>query len=157
MQDNVRAERNEAKLKCALGHRDRLARDIGDLPPSDGNDFGAARVVAEAAVQAWPGGRRRSRIPTSVMPISSSWHLLVVKAILHSNCRGTGGPKPMTQQSSATNDLLYDVRDGIGWSSSIVRRRAMPSPSRCTNDSRKSATTRTMTARSRCSFSRAPA
>src|SRR5262249_36032124 len=47
-------------------------------------------------------------------PISSSWHLLVVKAILHSNCPGTGGPKPMTQQASATNDLLYDVRDGIG-------------------------------------------
>ena len=64
MQDDVGALRNETKLKRALGQIDRMARDLGDLPPGDGNGFDmrridwldlrnmllVARVVAEAAI-----------------------------------------------------------------------------------------------------------
>jgi succinate dehydrogenase / fumarate reductase flavoprotein subunit len=64
MQDDVGALRNEAKLKCALDRIDRMAADLGDLPPGDGNGFDmrridwldlrnmllVARVVAEAAI-----------------------------------------------------------------------------------------------------------
>jgi succinate dehydrogenase/fumarate reductase flavoprotein subunit len=64
MQDNVGALRSEAKLKRALSQIDRLFRDLGDLPPGDGEGFDmrridwldlrnmllVARVVAEAAI-----------------------------------------------------------------------------------------------------------
>ncbi len=64
MQDDVGALRNEAKLKRALGQIDRMAADLGDVPPGDGNRFDmrridwfdlrnmllVARVVAEAAL-----------------------------------------------------------------------------------------------------------
>jgi succinate dehydrogenase/fumarate reductase flavoprotein subunit len=64
MQDDVGALRSEARLKRALGQIDRLARDLGDVPPSGGNGFDmqrtdwfdlrnmllVARVVAEAAI-----------------------------------------------------------------------------------------------------------
>ena len=64
MQDDVGALRNETKLKRALGHIDRMTRNLGDLPPGDGNGFDmrridwldlrnmllVARVVAEAAI-----------------------------------------------------------------------------------------------------------
>ncbi len=64
MQDNVGALRSEAKLKHALSQIDRLFRDLGDLPPGDGEGFDmrridwldlrnmllVARVVAEAAI-----------------------------------------------------------------------------------------------------------
>ena len=64
MQDDVGALRNETKLKRALGQIDHMARNLGDLPPGDGNGFDmrridwldlrnmllVARVVAEAAI-----------------------------------------------------------------------------------------------------------
>ncbi len=64
MQDDVGALRNETKLKRALGQIDRMAADLGDVPPGDGNRFDmrridwfdlrnmllVARVVAEAAL-----------------------------------------------------------------------------------------------------------
>jgi succinate dehydrogenase / fumarate reductase, flavoprotein subunit len=64
MQDDVSALRSEAKLKRALCQIDRMTKDLGDLPPGDGNAFDmrridwfdlrnmllVARVVAQAAL-----------------------------------------------------------------------------------------------------------
>jgi succinate dehydrogenase / fumarate reductase, flavoprotein subunit len=44
MQDDVGALRNETKLKRALSQIDRMARDLGDLPPGDGNGFDMRRI-----------------------------------------------------------------------------------------------------------------
>jgi succinate dehydrogenase/fumarate reductase flavoprotein subunit len=44
MQDGVGALRNETKLKRALSQIDRMARDLGDLPPGDGNGFDMRRI-----------------------------------------------------------------------------------------------------------------
>jgi succinate dehydrogenase / fumarate reductase, flavoprotein subunit len=64
MQDDVGALRDETKLERALGQIDRMTRDLGELPPGDGNGFDmrridwfdlrnmllVARVVAETAL-----------------------------------------------------------------------------------------------------------
>jgi succinate dehydrogenase / fumarate reductase, flavoprotein subunit len=64
MQDDVGALRSEAKLKRALGQIDRMTKDLGGVPPGDGNGFDMrridwfdlrnmllmARVVAQAAL-----------------------------------------------------------------------------------------------------------
>jgi succinate dehydrogenase / fumarate reductase flavoprotein subunit len=64
MQNDVGALRDETKLLRALGQIERMSRDLGDLPPGDGNGFDmrridwfdlrnmllVARVVAEAAI-----------------------------------------------------------------------------------------------------------
>ena len=44
MQDDVGALRSEAKLKRALGHIDRMKKDLGDVPPGDGNGFDMRRI-----------------------------------------------------------------------------------------------------------------
>ena len=44
MQDNVGALRDETKLKRALGLIDRMTKDLGDLPPGDGNGFDMRRI-----------------------------------------------------------------------------------------------------------------
>ncbi len=85
MQDDVGALRSEARLKRALGQIDRMARDLGDLPPGDGNGFDmrridwfdlrnmllVARVVAETALARTEtrGAQQREDYPN----ISPDW------------------------------------------------------------------------------------
>ena len=44
MQDDVGALRSEAKLTRALGQIDRMTKDLGDVPPGDGNGFDMRRI-----------------------------------------------------------------------------------------------------------------
>jgi succinate dehydrogenase / fumarate reductase, flavoprotein subunit len=105
MQDDVGALRDESKLKRALGQIDRMTRDLGDLPPGDGNGFDmrridwfdlrnmllVARVVTEAALARTEtrGAQQREDYPQ----LSPDWAINQVVRLRDGRVVLSGAPK----------------------------------------------------------------